>query len=244
MKPAWLLTVAMVFGLGGPSVSAAQDKAFTPRSSAENLCRSTCGQVWVRAQNCGDGAVACQRRADQSYRQCLPDCAAGKDPWTASFAWLKLPARQPPSTPVAASPRAILAEPTTTAPWTDIATPWRVQPNQVLAPLPHAFDLPPALYSYGGVSDTIDPSVTRSNSVLRIQVVVTQGQAGIILAGPGGGRQLSREAVLNASPKPQSVYFKVGPRTPAAVIVVRNHDQDGAHVVDGGAARRRSHRRC
>jgi len=229
MKPAWLLTVAVGFGLGGPAVCAAQDKAPPPRSPAENLCRSTCGQVWVQAQNCGEGAAACQRRADQSYRQCLPGCAAGKDPRTTSFAWLKSARLAPaPVMAAAVAPRLVLAEPTATAPWTNITTPWRVQPSQASATLPHAFNLPPALYSYGGVSETIDPVVTRSAGLLRVDVVVTHGRAGLILAGPGGGAQLSREAELAPSPQVQSVYFKVGPQTPPAVVVVRNHDQGGA----------------
>ena len=84
----WTMAVAALLALTGATAAAAQDKgAPVPRSPAENVCRSACGAAWVEARSCRAEAEVCLRRADQSYRQCLPDCAVGKAPKSAAFAW-------------------------------------------------------------------------------------------------------------------------------------------------------------
>lgn len=226
-----MAAMVLVFAAFGAAQAQDQDKAPPPKTPAENLCRSRCGEAWVAALKCTADAEACQRRADRSYRQCLPDCAAGKDPMSNAFAWVKPRAATASAAGVSAGPRLAPGRggPDSTAerPWIDARTRWKALPSQMAVTLPHQFILPPVAYAYGGISDLLNLFPAKAPALLKVELVVAAGKVGIALATPAGEALVSKEVVLKPSPQVQVVHFRVGPQTPDAALLVRNRDESG-----------------
>ena len=114
-------------------------------------------------------------------------------------------------------------------PWIDAGLVWERLPGHVAAgPLPQTFAVPDKAYDYGASSAPLGPLLKGEPTLLRLQVEPTAGKVGLALASPDGAALLSGEAALTPKDGKRAVYFRLGPATPPAIIVVRNYDNPGA----------------
>jgi hypothetical protein len=114
-------------------------------------------------------------------------------------------------------------------PWLPAGLTWQRLPGHAPAgPLPQTFSIPPTAYDYGASTLPIGPMLKAEPSLLRIEVETTSGNAGLLLTSPDGSQQLSNEKPLTAKDGRTTAYFRIGPTTPQAVVILRNYNNPGA----------------
>ncbi len=114
--------------------------------------------------------------------------------------------------------------------WTDTAGGWVRLPEQtaVGSTLPQTVSLPAATYDFGGVGEPLNPSVTDTPSIVKVEVQAQSGQVGVSLARPDGGELVSREVTITPQQGKTTLYFRTAPGMGPVDVLLRSADNTPA----------------
>ena len=113
--------------------------------------------------------------------------------------------------------------------WADASAPWTRLPEQTaIGALPQTFSIPASSYDFGGVSQPLNPAVTGTPAILRVDIQAKAGRVGVSLARPDGGELVSREAVVSPQQGRTTVYLHTMPGAGPVALLLRAVDNNGA----------------
>src|SRR5690606_19533034 len=95
------------------------------------------------------------------------------------------------------------------APWAAAPMIWRTLPGRTPVRLPYDFAIPEQPWVYAAEARPFDRRAQAERSLLRVQVTVQAGAAGVAIASPDGSRLLSAETIVTAKQGPTTVYLPV-----------------------------------
>jgi len=113
--------------------------------------------------------------------------------------------------------------------WADASGAWVRLPEQTsVGALPQTFAIPASSYDFGGVAQPLNPAVTDTPAIVRVDLVVQTGRVGVSLARPDGGELVSREAVITPQQGKTTVYLHTVPGAGPVSLLLRAADNSGA----------------
>ncbi len=115
--------------------------------------------------------------------------------------------------------------------WTDASAAWMKLPEQTsMGVPPQTFAIPGSSYDFGGVAQPLNPTVTDTAAIIRIDLAAQAGRVGLSLARPDGGELVSREAVITPQQGETTVYLHTVPGSGPVTLLLRAADNNGAGV--------------
>jgi hypothetical protein len=113
--------------------------------------------------------------------------------------------------------------------WTDASAAWVRVPEQTsVGVLPQTFSIPASSYDFGGVAQPLNPSVTDTPAIVRVDLAAQGGRVGVSLARPDGGELVSREAVITPQQGKTTIYLHTAPGAGPVSLLLRAADNNGA----------------
>jgi hypothetical protein len=87
--------------------------------------------------------------------------------------------------------------------------------------LPQTFAIPASSYDFGGVAQPLNPAVTDTPAIVRVDLAAQTGRVGVSLARPDGGELVSREAVITPQQGKTTVYLHTVPGAGPVSLLLR-----------------------
>jgi hypothetical protein len=112
--------------------------------------------------------------------------------------------------------------------WADASGAWVRLPEQTaVGALPQTFSIPASSYDFGGVAQPLNPAVTDTPAIVRVDLQAQTGRVGVSLARPDGGDLVSREAVITPQQGKTTVYLHTVPGAGPVSLLLRAADNNG-----------------
>jgi hypothetical protein len=115
--------------------------------------------------------------------------------------------------------------------WADASGAWVRLPEQTsVGALPQTFVIPGSSYDFGGVAQPLNPAITDTPAIVRVDLAAQTGRVGVSLARPDGGELMSREAVITPQQGKTTVYLHTVPGAGPVSLLLRAADNNGVGV--------------
>ena len=115
--------------------------------------------------------------------------------------------------------------------WTDASAAWMRLPDQsTIGVLPQTFAIPASSYDFGGIAQPLNPAMTDTPAIIRVDLSAQAGRVGVSLSRPDGGELVSREGVITPQQGETSVYLHTVPGGGPVTLLLRAADNNGAGV--------------
>jgi hypothetical protein len=112
--------------------------------------------------------------------------------------------------------------------WADASGAWVRLPEQTsVGALPQTFVIPASSYDFGGVAQPLNPAITDTAAIVRVDLAAQAGRVGVSLARPDGGELVSREAVITPQQGKTTVYLHTIPGAGPVSLLLRSADNNG-----------------